>query len=442
MKIAVVSLAGCEGCLYNIINEQLFKLLDKYNAELVDWRLLGVKKSDEYDIAIIEGSIVSEKDLKRVQFIREKSKIIIAVGACAIHGGVQAGLYDENKKQRSKPLAYYVKVDYHVRGCPVEVEEFLELLESILKGEKPVRYERRFDLVERQVIRVSDSEGFLMMDSSKCIVCGRCIEVCRIMKASVLNYINRGISTLISTPYHEQFNNVGCHYCGLCVAYCPVGAITYRLEPERLTRGDIVNVYIEPEALASLAEAEGVDPLRILNALYVLGYSNITIYSNDSRVQPGRIYAKSLVEYQFLRRTYPNLDVELLAPKIPSNAIYITQCVAWRKVLKNAVTSRELQTLLKSIPKDTLTIEPFDQLTISLVVNSDPSIKYVHTLHELEELMEKQPGCALIYTMCPGGCLMGGGQPLSRGNSWYSIYEERKKILHRIMNAQDPFKQQ
>ncbi|MEM4527773.1 MAG: 4Fe-4S binding protein [Desulfurococcaceae archaeon] len=431
--MALISLTGCEGCFYNLIDERVLGLLEKYDVELVNWRFLGIRKSDEYDIAIVEGSVINENDLKKLQLIRKKSKILVAIGTCAIHGGVQAGIRHEIEKHESKPLASYVKVDYYIRGCPVRVEEFLRFLEDVLRGEKPVWYERRFDLVERPVFKVSDSDGFLILDSSKCIICGRCIELCRIMQANVLNYINRGISTLVSTPYGDRFDSAGCHYCGLCVAYCPVGAITHKLEIDKLTNGKGLEIYIEPEALASLIEAEDSDLLQIIKALYVLGYDKIIVYSNAVQVQPGKIYAKSPVEYQFLKRTYPDLEVELLVPKIPGNAIYVTQCMAWRRLLKNAVTSRELQILMKSIPKETLSIKSGEQPKQPIInLNPGTNIKYINNPRELEDMVDKALDQALIYTMCPGGCLMGGGQPLSKNGSWRSIYEARSMILKRL----------
>lgn len=425
MKVAFISLTGCEGCFYNIIDERVLKLLEKYNAELVDWRLLGIRKSDEYDIAIVEGSVINESDLKKLRSIRKKSKILVAMGTCAIQGGVQAGIWHEIEKHESKPLAFYVKVDYYIRGCPARIEEFLKFLEDVLRGEKPLRYERRFDLVERPVFKISDSDGFLILDSSKCIVCGRCIELCRIMQANVLNYVNRGISTLVSTPYRDRFDNVGCHYCGLCIAYCPVGAITHKLEVDRLIINKGSEIYIEPEALASLIEAENSDLPRIIEALYVLGYNKIIVYSNTVQAQPGKIYAKSPVEYQFLRRIYPDLKAELLVPRIPSNAIYVTQCMAWRRQLKNAITSRELQIIMKSIPKEMLPFESREQL----VINLNPGVKYISNPQELENMANRYLDQALVYTMCPGGCLMGGGQPVSKDSSWRLIYETRSRIL-------------
>ena len=432
MKVAFISLTGCEGCLYNVINEDLFNLLEKYNAELVDWRLLGIRKSDEYDVAVVEGSVVSDENAERLKLIREKSKVLIALGACATLGGVQAGLYGENNKPRSTPLHQHVKVDYFVRGCPVKTSEFLSLLELILKGVKPRVYERRFSLVERPVFKISDRDNFLQLDSSKCIVCGRCIEVCKTMKASVLNYVNRGITTLVSTPYQDPFDKTNCHYCGLCVAYCPAGAITYKLEPERLRRNKGAEIYIEPEALASLAEAENLDVGRVFAALRLLGYSRIIVYSNTTHVQPGRIYAKSPVEYQILRRTYPNLSVELLVPRIPINAIYVTQCTAWRKQLGNSVTTRELQLLIRSIPRDILEEERENQLSVNL----DSSVHVVSDLREVEKAMNKELDHAVVYSACPGGCLMGGGQPLSLGdNALHAVYERRAEILNKYLRS-------
>jgi len=432
MRIAFISLTGCEGCLYNVINEDLFKLLRKYNAELVDWRLLGIKKSDEYDVAVVEGSVVSDENMKRLKLIREKSNILIALGACATLGGVQAGLLDVNNKQRSTPLHQHVKVDYFIRGCPVKTNEFLNLLELVLKGVKPSVYERRLNLVERPVFIIRDSENFLQLDSSKCIVCGRCIEICKTMNANVLNYVNRGISTLVSTPYQDPFDKVGCHYCGLCVAYCPAGAITYRLEPDKLKRSGNTEIYIEPEALAALSEAENLEIGQVFTALRLLGFSKIIVYSSTINVQPGRIYAKSPVEYQLLKRFFANLNVELLVPRVPSNAIYVTQCVAWRKQLRNAVTTRELQLVIRNIPREILT-EGREDLVL---VNLDPDVRVTSDLREIEKALHNELDHTIIYSACPGGCLMGGGQPISfRDNLIHSTHEKRAEILSKYLHS-------
>lgn len=431
MKVAFISLNGCEGCFYNVISEKLLKLLEKYKAELVDWRLLGIRKSDEYDIAVIEGSVVGNEDLERLRSVRERSKILIALGACATQGGVQAGLLDKDGRPRSTPLFRHVKVDYYVRGCPAKPDELFELLEGILRGEKPVKYEKRFDPVKRLTVKVSDREGFLALDPSKCIVCGRCLEVCRKIGANVLNYVNRGISTLALTPYQEPLDNAGCCFCGLCVAYCPVGAITYKLEPERLLWNRSSEIYIEPEALASLAQAEGMEPSQITALLRLLGYEKVVVYSNTVEARPGKVYAKSPAELQLLRKVSMDSNVELLTPRIPKDAIYVTQCVAWRKQLENVVTTRELQIILKGVSRD-FTLEKPEEL---VVVNLDSKVQLVNNLQELEKVINKELDKAFVYALCFGGCLMGGGQPLSRDNLWLAVYEERAKILDKYLSS-------
>jgi len=58
----------------------------------------------------------------------------------------------------------------------------------------------------------------------KCILCGLCVRVCdEIMGASAINFINRGPSTVVNTPFFEE--NPDCQGCGTCAKVCPTGAI-------------------------------------------------------------------------------------------------------------------------------------------------------------------------------------------------------------------------
>ncbi|MEM4717516.1 MAG: 4Fe-4S binding protein [Desulfurococcaceae archaeon] len=425
MRVAFVSLTGCEGCLYNVVDSQLLFLLEKYSAEITYWRLIGARKNDKYDIAVIEGSVTSKEDIKRIQDLRERSRILVALGSCAIYGGVHSRSTDEVGYKTPTSLFSHVRVDYYIRGCPANTSELLEFLERVFKGERPSRYERRFNLTELPVVNVSDSDSFISLDSSKCIVCGRCIEICKSVQANVLNYVNRGITTTVSTPYNEYFDKAGCHYCGLCIAYCPVGAIKFRLHPEILARSNGLDIYIEPEALAALAESERANPQRILRAIRELGFNRIIVYSSIVDAQPGLIYAKSPAEYYLLRRKIPSVEVKLLSPRIPSNAIYVTQCIAWRRSMKNAITTRELQIALRSALMNTGIKDVEEPLAIDI----DPGIRFTSSINELVELWKIDSNQALVYTLCPGGCLMGGGQPLSPSSSWSEIYHERARIL-------------
>ncbi len=82
LKVAVFDFACCEGCQLQIVNLEE-ELLDLIGAvEVVEWREAMSEQSHEYEIAIIEGSITRHEDEKRLEIIRTRAKILIALGAC------------------------------------------------------------------------------------------------------------------------------------------------------------------------------------------------------------------------------------------------------------------------------------------------------------------------------------------------------------------------
>jgi sulfhydrogenase subunit delta len=154
-KIAIFDFACCEGCQLQIVNleEEILSLLG--GADVVEWREAMSEKSDEYDIAIIEGSITRPEDEDRIKMIRSRAKVLIALGACAMIGGINKLKnnfdLDEVKKcvygkAASKPhlrtgltkaVGEVVQVDYAVPGCPIDRKEFTYIVRSLLMGKKP-----------------------------------------------------------------------------------------------------------------------------------------------------------------------------------------------------------------------------------------------------------------------------------------------------------------
>jgi coenzyme F420-reducing hydrogenase gamma subunit len=154
-KIAIFDFACCEGCQLQIVNleEEILDLLGA--ADVVEWREARSEKSDEYDIAIVEGSITRLEDEERVKLIRSRAKVLIALGACATIGGVNKLKnnfdLDEVKKcvygkAASKPHLHtgltkavdeVVDVDYYVHGCPIDRKEFTYIVRSLLMGKTP-----------------------------------------------------------------------------------------------------------------------------------------------------------------------------------------------------------------------------------------------------------------------------------------------------------------
>jgi len=107
------------------------------------------------DIALVEGSITRLEDEERLQIIRSRAKILVAIGACATTGGinrlknnfdlqdVKKWVYKENadmphlETEITKAVDEVVKVDYKVHGCPIEKKEFVSVIKALLLGKKP-----------------------------------------------------------------------------------------------------------------------------------------------------------------------------------------------------------------------------------------------------------------------------------------------------------------
>ncbi|MEF8847508.1 MAG: NADH:ubiquinone oxidoreductase [Candidatus Thermoplasmatota archaeon] len=160
-KIAFFDFSSCEGCQLQVANLEE-KIIDVAEVvEIVSFREIMKEHSDDYDIVFVEGSICRPIDEKRLKKIREKSKTVIALGACAHLGGVQRlsnkWSSDENKKQvypeankkdisdknkyfekpRHRALDEIIEVDYVIPGCPIDRDEFIKVLVALIQGKKP-----------------------------------------------------------------------------------------------------------------------------------------------------------------------------------------------------------------------------------------------------------------------------------------------------------------
>jgi sulfhydrogenase subunit delta len=154
-RIAVFDFACCEGCQLQIVNleEEILDLLG--GADVVEWREAMSEQSDEYDIAIIEGSITRPEDEARIKEIRSRAGVLIALGACATIGGinklknnfdldeVKTCVYGADAKKphlataMTKAVDEVVKVDFKVEGCPIDRKEFTYIVRCLLMGKTP-----------------------------------------------------------------------------------------------------------------------------------------------------------------------------------------------------------------------------------------------------------------------------------------------------------------
>ena len=152
-KVAFFDFAGCEGDELQIANleEELLGLLG--HVEVVSFREVMKEHSNDYDIAFIEGSCTRLADEDRLKEIRKNAKIVVAIGACATIGGInslknhkdpdEVGriVYGDKAKlfdtYAARPIDAVIPVDVYVHGCPINKEEFLHVVKSLLMGKKP-----------------------------------------------------------------------------------------------------------------------------------------------------------------------------------------------------------------------------------------------------------------------------------------------------------------
>jgi NAD-reducing hydrogenase small subunit len=164
VKIGTCWLDGCSGCHMSLLDtdEGIVAVLKK--ADIVFGPLVDAQEWPEgTDVAVIEGAVSSQDDLKLARTARERSKIVVALGDCAVTGNVPAmrngisrralleRVYVEGASEQqgiptdgvpallknAEPLHAAVKVDVHVPGCPPKPNAILLVLSELLEGREP-----------------------------------------------------------------------------------------------------------------------------------------------------------------------------------------------------------------------------------------------------------------------------------------------------------------
>ena len=133
------------------LREKLLLLENK--VDIVNWRL-GQEHFEPgpYDVTIIEGTPITQHEIDLLKELRENSKLIVALGACAALGGVPAIMPEKDRKAwyekiyssqyhpkgvDALPLSAHVKVDFSIHGCPVDEDQVVKVLEELLSGKTP-----------------------------------------------------------------------------------------------------------------------------------------------------------------------------------------------------------------------------------------------------------------------------------------------------------------
>ncbi len=165
LRVATTSLAGCFGCHMSLldIDERLFELLERVAFDRSP--ITDIKHCGPCDIGIIEGGVCNAENVHVLREFRNNCGILIAIGACAVTGGLPAqrnhldlrdclqevyltepglasgGIPNDPELplplDRVYPLHEVVKIDYFIPGCPPTADAIWKFLNDLLAGQTP-----------------------------------------------------------------------------------------------------------------------------------------------------------------------------------------------------------------------------------------------------------------------------------------------------------------
>ena len=163
-RLATVWLDGCSGCHMSLLDIDEAILGVAQRADVVYGPLVDAQEFPKtVDVTIVEGAISSQEDLEKIRTIRQRTKLIISLGDCAVTGNVPAmrnqivprklleRIYVEGAQEnrgipadgvppllrRAVPVHEVVKVDVHVPGCPPPAKAIAWVLGELLDGRVP-----------------------------------------------------------------------------------------------------------------------------------------------------------------------------------------------------------------------------------------------------------------------------------------------------------------
>ena len=153
-RLAVYKFTSCDGCQLAFLNAGEGLLILSELVDIVHFAEAGMLESAaKVDIAFVEGSISTPDEIERIKKIRENSKHLITIGACATDGGIQALRNAANYQEwmqsiyatpqtiqtlaTSTAIAHHVHVDWELWGCPVNTHQVMDVVRSLLFGASP-----------------------------------------------------------------------------------------------------------------------------------------------------------------------------------------------------------------------------------------------------------------------------------------------------------------
>lgn len=154
-RLAVWKFASCDGCQLSLLDceDELLAVAGAVDIAYFPEATRGAVHG-RYDLSLVEGSITTRADAARILEVRQRSRALVTIGACATAGGIQALRNFADVREymsvvyarpefidtlaTSTPIADHVHVDFELRGCPISKRQLIEVISSYLAERRPV----------------------------------------------------------------------------------------------------------------------------------------------------------------------------------------------------------------------------------------------------------------------------------------------------------------
>jgi NAD-reducing hydrogenase small subunit len=164
VRLATIWLDGCSGCHMSLLDIDAAVIALAGKVDIVYGPLVDAQEFPEaVDVTLVEGAISSVEDAHRIEIVRHRTNILVALGDCAVTGNVPSmrnsvpvtrllqRVYVEGAETgqlvptdgvpallpKARPVQEFVPVDIHVPGCPPPAKAILALITDLLEGRKP-----------------------------------------------------------------------------------------------------------------------------------------------------------------------------------------------------------------------------------------------------------------------------------------------------------------